>query len=328
MGLGLRVQADYDTGQEVRWVIPESPAEKAGIQPGDMLLAVNGKDGLIADELLGEKGSTVSMMILSLFGELLCLELERTVGEGDEKDPQAQKDEKLLLGGDRQKAPLPKHVENLAKHQAKQISDEIIERQTKHQTPQITAEQTPSANNVDRAKNTYRLPKFAQLTREEPKVAYCINRSSGADELIGTPLESAEFPPPNKLQIGDIVWFSDYHEQTRLASIVDINTLRSPDVYILELAATMESGGKLVMDIAAYDHAVGAVHAGQCTCANCREAWPRAAPRKLLTDAVRCRNYWVDVCSKRGQRQRRFDSCVSDFLCVSDFGSRQLAEKA
>lgn len=58
------------------------------------------------------------------------------------------------------------------------------------------AEQTPSANNVDRAKNTYRLPKFAQLTREEPKVAYCINRSSGADELIGTPLESAEFPPP------------------------------------------------------------------------------------------------------------------------------------
>lgn len=32
MGLGLRVQADYDTGQEVRWVIPESPAEKAGIR--------------------------------------------------------------------------------------------------------------------------------------------------------------------------------------------------------------------------------------------------------------------------------------------------------
>eukprot|EP00961_Rhodomonas_salina_P221736 2998193-Rhodomonas_salina.1 len=179
------------------------------------------------------------------------------------------------------------------------------------------AEQTPSANNVDRAKNTYRLPKFAQLTREEPKVAYCINRSSGADELIGTPLESAEFPPPvpnpNQMpkQVADWghcmvwqpssyivllggVWFSDYHEQTRLASIVDINTLRSPDVYILELAATMESGGKLVMDIAAYDHAVGAVHAGQCTCANCREAWPRAAPRKLLTDAVRCRNYWVD----------------------------------
>eukprot|EP00961_Rhodomonas_salina_P221737 2998193-Rhodomonas_salina.2 len=32
VGLGLRVQADYDTGQEVRWVIPESPAEKAGIR--------------------------------------------------------------------------------------------------------------------------------------------------------------------------------------------------------------------------------------------------------------------------------------------------------
>lgn len=70
VGIGIYMVADEDTGKIiVYYPIPESPAEKAGIKAGDVILSVDGKEygydefDTIADHIKGEEGTTVKLVI-------------------------------------------------------------------------------------------------------------------------------------------------------------------------------------------------------------------------------------------------------------------------
>ena len=70
VGIGIYMVADKESGRVVVYYpIPESPAEKAGIKPGDQIISVNGTEytaddfNTIADYIKGEEGSTVKLEI-------------------------------------------------------------------------------------------------------------------------------------------------------------------------------------------------------------------------------------------------------------------------
>lgn len=70
VGIGIYMIADEDTDSIiVYYPIPESPAEKAGIQAGDIIKSVDGVDygyadfDTIADHIKGEAGTTVKLII-------------------------------------------------------------------------------------------------------------------------------------------------------------------------------------------------------------------------------------------------------------------------
>ena len=70
VGIGIYMIADEDNGRViVYYPIPESPAEKAGIKPGDAIISVNGVEytsedfDKIADYIKGEIGTKVKLVI-------------------------------------------------------------------------------------------------------------------------------------------------------------------------------------------------------------------------------------------------------------------------
>lgn len=70
VGIGIYMIADEDSGRViVYYPIPESPAEKAGIKPGDVIISVNGVEytsddfDKIADFIKGEVGTNVKLVI-------------------------------------------------------------------------------------------------------------------------------------------------------------------------------------------------------------------------------------------------------------------------
>ena len=70
VGIGIYMVADKDSGRVVVYYpIPESPAEKAGIESGDQIISVDGTEytaddfNTIADYIKGEEGSTVKLEI-------------------------------------------------------------------------------------------------------------------------------------------------------------------------------------------------------------------------------------------------------------------------
>lgn len=74
-GFGMQVEKQ-DAGLIVRSVIPDSPAAKAGIEVGDMIVEMDGKAAAV--ELLGgEAGSKASIKVLKKDGTTLNLDLQR-----------------------------------------------------------------------------------------------------------------------------------------------------------------------------------------------------------------------------------------------------------
>lgn len=70
VGIGIYMIADETSGRVVVYYpIPESPAEKAGIKPGDQIISVNGTEytsedfETISDYIKGEEGTTVNLVI-------------------------------------------------------------------------------------------------------------------------------------------------------------------------------------------------------------------------------------------------------------------------
>lgn len=83
VGIGIYMIADEDSGRViVYYPIPESPAEKAGIKPGDAIISVNGVEytsddfNKIADYIKGEVGTKVKLVI-ERDGEKLDFEITR-----------------------------------------------------------------------------------------------------------------------------------------------------------------------------------------------------------------------------------------------------------
>lgn len=81
-GVGTEVVVD-DGRLKVKSVIVDSPADKAGVNPGDIITAVNGNAvkgrflPAAMDDMLGEPGTGVTLSILTPEGEQKDLELER-----------------------------------------------------------------------------------------------------------------------------------------------------------------------------------------------------------------------------------------------------------
>ena len=70
VGIGIYMIADEESGRVVVYYpIPESPAEKAGIQAGDIIISVDGTEYTaedfenISDYIKGEEGTTVNLVI-------------------------------------------------------------------------------------------------------------------------------------------------------------------------------------------------------------------------------------------------------------------------
>lgn len=68
VGIGATVETAFDDGYRVMSVLPDSPALEAGIQPGDILVAVDGVD-LTADidprvPIVGQEGTDVTVTLL------------------------------------------------------------------------------------------------------------------------------------------------------------------------------------------------------------------------------------------------------------------------
>ena len=83
VGIGIYMIADEDSGRViVYYPIPESPAEKAGIKPGDVIISVNDVEytsddfDKIADYIKGEVGTNVKLVI-ERDGEKLDFEITR-----------------------------------------------------------------------------------------------------------------------------------------------------------------------------------------------------------------------------------------------------------
>ena len=81
-GVGTEVVAD-DGRLKVKSVIVDSPADKAGINPGDIITAVDGNEikgrflPAAMDDMLGEPGTEVTLSILTPDGEEKDLKIER-----------------------------------------------------------------------------------------------------------------------------------------------------------------------------------------------------------------------------------------------------------
>ena len=69
VGIGIYMIASEDKGIIVYYPIPESPAEKAGIKAGDIILSVDGVEygyedfDTISDHIKGEEGTTVKIVV-------------------------------------------------------------------------------------------------------------------------------------------------------------------------------------------------------------------------------------------------------------------------
>jgi carboxyl-terminal processing protease len=69
VGIGV-VLEDTELGLTVQTVLPGSPAEGAGLQPGDQIVAVDGRDvtgtpsEVVVDQVRGEEGSSVHLTVL------------------------------------------------------------------------------------------------------------------------------------------------------------------------------------------------------------------------------------------------------------------------
>lgn len=70
VGIGVYMTADKEKGIVVYYPIPESPAEKAGIKSGDVIIKVDGKEygyddfSTIADNIKGQVGTKVKITVL------------------------------------------------------------------------------------------------------------------------------------------------------------------------------------------------------------------------------------------------------------------------
>lgn len=83
VGIGIYMIADKDSGRVVVYYpIPESPAEKAGIKAGDLIVSVDGTEytaddfSTIADYIKGKEGTTVKLVV-ERDGERLDFEIKR-----------------------------------------------------------------------------------------------------------------------------------------------------------------------------------------------------------------------------------------------------------
>lgn len=81
VGIGVRLSQD-DIGFIAVEVFPDSPAERAGLQEGDYIRAVNGNNAIhwdldgIVEQIRGPEGSSVELVI-ERFGELMTLNIIR-----------------------------------------------------------------------------------------------------------------------------------------------------------------------------------------------------------------------------------------------------------
>ena len=83
VGIGIYMRADEDLGRVVVYYpIPDSPAEKAGIKAGDLIITVNGTEYTsndfenISNYIKGEEGSTVNILV-ERNGERLSFDIVR-----------------------------------------------------------------------------------------------------------------------------------------------------------------------------------------------------------------------------------------------------------
>ena len=83
VGIGIYMTADKESGRVVVYYpIPESPAEKAGIKSGDLIISVDGKEytaddfNIIADYIKGKEGTKVNLVV-QRDGENLSFEIIR-----------------------------------------------------------------------------------------------------------------------------------------------------------------------------------------------------------------------------------------------------------
>lgn len=83
VGIGIYMIADKDSGRVVVYYpIPESPAEKAGIKAGDLIVSVDGTEytaddfSTIADYIKGKEGTTVKLVV-ERDGKRLNFEIKR-----------------------------------------------------------------------------------------------------------------------------------------------------------------------------------------------------------------------------------------------------------
>ena len=83
VGIGIYMRADEDLGRVVVYYpIPDSPAEKAGIKAGDLIIKVNGTEYTsndfenISNYIKGEEGSTVNILV-ERNGERLSFDIVR-----------------------------------------------------------------------------------------------------------------------------------------------------------------------------------------------------------------------------------------------------------
>lgn len=83
VGIGIYMTADKESGRVVVYYpIPESPAEKAGIKPGDLIISVDEKEytaddfNIIADYIKGKEGTKVKIVV-QRDGENLSFEITR-----------------------------------------------------------------------------------------------------------------------------------------------------------------------------------------------------------------------------------------------------------
>jgi carboxyl-terminal processing protease len=76
VGVGLSVRK-VDDGLEVRSVAQAGPAKEAGIEPGDIVTAINGKAASAVEELEGDEGTKVELKVKKKGGEEKEVTVER-----------------------------------------------------------------------------------------------------------------------------------------------------------------------------------------------------------------------------------------------------------
>ncbi len=96
VGLGIRARAE-EGGVRVVLVLPGSPAEKAGLQPGDLITHADGKPLTDPEQLRGEKDTQVRLTVKRQDGTVLELTIVRAEFSAVLKDTLTWVDEKTAL---------------------------------------------------------------------------------------------------------------------------------------------------------------------------------------------------------------------------------------